>query len=115
MNELTNIARVEIHAEAEKKQEYKLVGSLRMKTGCKLYSYDKNSETLMEVSVKHNNTASYTGEEVENSKAQFNPEFVYFQAINEKNAIRKLDKWKRGDWSVVESFDNTDEPMKFAY
>lgn len=116
MNELEIKSKVEIHQEAEKKQEYKLVGSLRMKTGCKLFSYCTETDSgVREVNVQKNNTVSYIGGEVENSKAQFNPDLVYFQAINEKNALRKLDKYKKGDYTVVENFDDNYEPMKFAY
>jgi hypothetical protein len=125
MKELTNIAPVEIHQEAEKKQEYKFFGSFVLKTGCKLYSYDPDSMDgrVKEVVIKKVSTAVYSGspknkltcETQVNNTAQHNSLFIYFQAINEKNAVRKLKRWLAGDYSIAESFEEREKPAILPY
>lgn len=123
MKELHQIKKVEIHQEANKKQEYKFIGSLKLKTGCKLFSYNPDTNVLDEVKIKKTSTVMYSGSPKngltsttsENNSANFMSSFVYFQAINLKNAGRKLARYKAGDYSVVENFEPADEPMKLAY
>lgn len=123
MKELSPFKKVEIHQEAEKKQEYKFMGSLKLKTGCILFSFNPDTNILTEVKIKKTSTVMYSGSPKngltsntsENNTANFMSGYVYFQAINLKNAGRKLARYKAGDYSVVEKFETADEPMKLAY
>ncbi len=118
MKELENFGKLktEVHQEANKKQEYKFIGDIILKTGCKLFAYDAERDTMKEIVVKKNKVASFAGESIENSKAQYNPKYVYFQAINEKNARKKLDKYKGGLYAIAESFEKKkEEKLKLPY
>ena len=107
MKELENLkaSKVEIHQEQNKKQEYKFIGNVHIKTGCKLWSYDSEKDAMIEVKISTKGAISLSGEVVESPKAQYNPSYIYFQAINEKNARKKLKKYREGDYDQAESFE----------
>ena len=97
--------KAEVHQEQNQKVEYKFIGSCFIKNGCKLYSYDSEKDEMKEVAVSKKASINLNKEVVNNKESQHNPKFLYFQAINEKNARRKLKKYKDGDYSVAESFE----------
>jgi len=95
-----------IHAEVKQKQEYRFIGKCKIRSGCRLWAYDPDEETMKEVSIDRNTVVDFvTGLPQSNDKAQYNPKHTYFQAINEKNAWKKLKKLRAGDYSVEEKFD----------
>ena len=102
------------HEERNQKQEYKFFGSLTLKKGCKLFVYNSDTQTMCEVKLIKKATISITKEIVENKQATYNPEHLYFQAINFKNAWRKLGQYKNGNISVAEDFEpKHKEPLPY--
>lgn len=85
--------------QAEQRQEYKLVGTINVPRGMKLYSYNIEKDSLTEVkrtaidtanfedAVKHSKDIS-----AKKTKAMYDDKAVYIIAINQKNAIRKVIK-----------------------
>jgi len=95
-----------IHAESKQKQEYRFIGKCKVRSGLKLWAYNPDENTMTEVSIDRNTVVDFTtGLPQSNDKAQYNPKLNYFQAINEKNAWKKLEKLRAGDHSVEENFD----------
>ena len=99
-------AGIEISQEQNQKQEYRYVGSIRLKTGCSMFSFDPITNKMTKIVTKGNATIDFSGNISIEKKAQYNPNNLYFQAINEKNAWRKLSKYKNGDKTVLETFEN---------
>lgn len=90
--------------EQNQKQEYKFVGSISMRPGMTLYCYDSNKDEMKVVNISKQAAADLTGNVIENKQAQHNPKFIYFQSLNERNARKKLAKFKAGNWNVAENF-----------
>lgn len=80
----------EIHAQVKQKQEYKFIGSIRMIRGLKLYSFNTSTFKLKVVEIQRKVSVGMEGEAVKHNKAQYNPKLIYVQALNEKNAARKV-------------------------
>jgi hypothetical protein len=99
----------QITQEKKDKQEYKYVGKVHIKSGCKLWAYNPKEDKMNEVTIAALGTIDFFGNVIEGGKAQFNPNFIYFQAINKKNALRKLNQYKNGKHEVAETF----EPKEF--
>ncbi len=83
--------------QAEQKQEYKLVGSMVIPRGMKLFSFNPDSREFKEVHRTPIDTASFTDViqhktdiAVKKTKAIHDPKAVYIIAINKKNAMRKF-------------------------
>ena len=85
-------SQTEIHGEAKQKQEFKFLGTIRLKPGLKLYSLNTKTIELKEVEVKKTKDVNFNGEEVKNDHALYNPDCIYFQALNQTNAERKASK-----------------------
>lgn len=93
MNELVEIKNQlpnEVVLEQKQQQEFKLVGSIVIRRGCKLFAYDAKKDEMKEVEVVKKESVDLKGETVTNKQATYNPKLHYVQAINEKNARRKL-------------------------
>lgn len=98
--------KVEQHQEQNQKQEYKFIGSITIKTGCKLFAYDPDKDEINEVKISGGTSVDFmTGELADKKKAQYNPKFIYFQCINKKNAWRKLAQFRSGKYEVAEGFE----------
>ena len=84
--------KVEIVAQQQQKKEVKLLGSQRKIPGLILWEYNLNTQTLsIATFIKQN--LEYKGEnnlpEIRN-RVNIKEGCVYFQALNKKNAIKKL-------------------------
>lgn len=81
--------RQQIETKRKDKQEFKHVGSMKLRKGLILWEYDivamvlKEVETVHEVAITMQKTAKKT------AKARFNPTAIYHQTHNKKSAIRK--------------------------
>jgi len=62
----------------------KLLGSLKVVKGLKIFVYDKGTEQYAELKLKGSGRVS----------VQNNPNHIYIQALNLKNAKRKIEKLK---------------------
>lgn len=78
---------------ATQKQEFKKIGSIRLKPGMKLYKFNPTTLILSEVITQNIAAISLSGETILELKAFHDPNVVYFTAINPKNAIKKAQKW----------------------
>jgi hypothetical protein len=78
----------------KEKQEFKFVGSLHIGPGMKLYACDPQERTVWEVDVNRSNSTIcfMTLSAVERHKATYNPKYIYIEASNLKNAIKKSNK-----------------------
>jgi hypothetical protein len=87
--ELHDRIRQDIHIEAPWKQEFKLIGSIRMEKGVKLFALSTTSWELTEVVTKDEVMLTLDGEIETKKKAFHSAEYIYIKAINRKNAERK--------------------------
>ena len=90
--QITPTPQTEIHAPVKKKQEYKRVGKIMLKKGLKLYQYNFVKEELKLVEVDKFIKLDTTGKVVKQNKAQYDDNCIYVQALNDKNAARKIIK-----------------------
>lgn len=98
--------------EQNQKQEYKFIGSIQIRRGMKLFCYDSGKDQMKEVKISKQAAADLSGSIIENKQAQHDPKLIYFQSINERNARRKLRRFKAGDWNVAENFKKKNsEPL----
>ena len=96
----------EIHAEAKQKQEYKFIGRCKLRNGMRLWAYNPEDKTMLEIQVYKKAVLNIsTMKEHSAAEAQYNPKFTYFQSSNETNAWKRLAKYKAGDYSLEEKFD----------
>lgn len=78
------------------KQEYKKIGTIILKTGMKLYTFTFDNLMIEEVKINRKESAiDIHGKQVKNAQAIYNPKALYIQALNMKNAQRKVLKWLR--------------------
>jgi len=86
------------------KQEYKLIGTFLRKRGLKLFAYNSLKNLLTEVEVEHGNTLHLMPDEngklravdLELEKATVDSREIHFEALNRKNAEKRLKKFKQG-------------------
>ena len=98
MRELDSIKqdRIEIVAEQQQKKELKLIGQERKVRGHELFEFDYKTRELklakfMPLSIMITGTAN-ASQTTEVSKVMVNENCLYIQALNRKNAIKKLSK-----------------------
>jgi hypothetical protein len=77
----------------EDRQEYKYVGSLKMKKGTFLFYYDPDTKECDVVKTIDTATIGFNGEAFLRKKAQWSDKYYYTVAINKKNALRKILKF----------------------
>ena len=85
------------------KMEYTLIGKFQRTRGLKLFSYDYINDIIVGVEVKNTNTIN---SKFENGKLILSDEapeqavidnrFTQFEALNMKNAIKRVNKYKSG-------------------
>lgn len=76
------------------RQEYKKIGSINLKRGMTLYEFDKKTLLLKPVEIDRKETmVDINGKPVKNAQAKYNPDALYIQALNLKNAYKKVMKF----------------------
>jgi hypothetical protein len=73
-------------------QEYKYKGSVRLRRGMKIYSFNPETTELKEVELTGKVIVDLKGSPHKKLQTTYNPKCWYIQAINYKNAQRKVDK-----------------------
>lgn len=78
----------------QQKQEYKLVGSIILRRGMKIYSYRPDIGKIEEVNIKRESVTVNDKMRVSGNKSSaiFDQKAIYITAINMKNAQRKANK-----------------------
>lgn len=96
MKELENLKPYTQHEiKADVKQEYKLVGKIRMRKGMKLFAHNFVDNTVEEVKIEKRVAVNEEGKPQTENRAQHRQNFVYIQALNYANARRKADKLQK--------------------
>jgi len=97
------------------KHEYKLIGTYMRRKGLKLYSYNSIKNELKEVHVLTKDTLQIVPDEngkltaidTGYEKAYVDSRNIYFEALNLKNAQKRLAKFKKGE---IKELCNLKEP-----
>jgi len=86
-----------VETKAEQKQEYKLIGSMRIPRGMKLFAFNIDTQEMKEVVRTPIDTANYTDAAQhkkdigdKKTKTMHDARSFYIIAINKKNAYRKF-------------------------
>lgn len=76
------------------KQEYKKVGRIILKPGMTLYAFNFDTRIIEPVKIDRKETmVGFDGKPVKNARAEYDPKALYIQALNMKNAERKVMKF----------------------
>jgi hypothetical protein len=103
-SDLNFVRQKEIEQVQQEKQEFKLLGTYLRTVGLNLYCYNPHKNIVEEVEVKSNSKTcvlvplevGYLIEDYEKPKIEVNPTWDYFEALNLKNAIKRVEKFKQG-------------------
>lgn len=88
-----SVSKVETEIVDKQKKEYKYIHSMRKIPGLSCYAFNTRTKEISKVStVKKLHLDIATGLPMKVEKAEYNPECIYIQALNEKNVIKKLKK-----------------------
>lgn len=82
----------EIQAETPYKQQYKFIGSIKMIPGLTLYSFNLETQEIIQVKVTKNVNVDFQKQKVVNDRVTYDPKLTYFQALNQANAEKKAIK-----------------------
>lgn len=118
-SDLNFVCQNEIEQVQQEKQEFKLIGTYLRTIGLKLYCYNPHKDIVEEVEVKSNSKTcvlvplerGYLIEDYEKPKIDVNPNWDYFEALNFKNAVKRVEKFKQGK---IKSIWNLRIPNKNA-
>lgn len=99
MKELNNqtIDKIEIQAEQQQRKEIKLIGQLKKIAGLTLFEYNTTTKevkpaTYSKVDYKLESLSEKPEEMQVNYKVLIREECMYIQALNKKNALKKINK-----------------------
>lgn len=106
----------EIEQVQQQQKEYFLLGTFLRSKGLKLFAYNSLKNTLSEVEIRYSDTLHFYLTEQgpividwENQKCTVDSRNEYFEALNFNSAIRRVEKYKRGE---VKYLSNLREPSK---
>jgi hypothetical protein len=102
--DLTTARQNDIEQVQQEKQEFKLIGTYYRTAGLNLYCYNPHNDKVEEVETKVTSSTcilvplekGYLIEDYEKPTISVNPNWDYFEALNMKNAIRRVEKFKHG-------------------
>jgi len=112
-NNKDSFSKPELEQVQKEKQEFKLIDKITRTKGLKLFAYNQSKDEVFEVILpKDINNTLYT--KVEDGqlvidydktydKAVIDPRNIHFEALNLKNAIKRVGKWKSGK---IKDLDN---------
>ena len=99
-----NTTKPEMENVEREKQEYKLIGNYLRTRGLKLYAYNSLKDELTEVNIDRGDTLHLIPDEngklravdVELEKATVDSRNTHFEALNRKNAEKRVRNYKQG-------------------
>lgn len=102
--DITTARQNDIEQVQQEKQEFKLIGTYFRTAGLNLYCYNPHKDKVEEVEVKNNSSScilvplekGYLIDDYEKPKIDVNPNWDYFEALNMKNAVKRVEKFKQG-------------------
>lgn len=89
MLELTPKTRIEIQTDKEKKSKY-LFSMKVIHRGHSIFEYNEVSGEIKKVDVEFNKVIGVNGEVSSRVRLEIKKDCKYFQALNEKNVVKKL-------------------------
>ena len=110
-----SIGKPEIENVERAKQEYKLIGKYLRKKGLRLYAYSSIKNELKEVKITMKDQVHITTDEYGKlapvdlglEEAEVDSRNIHFEALNWKNAEKRLEKFKSGK---IKELRNLREP-----
>lgn len=113
----SNIARQnDIEQVQQEKQEFKLLGTYYRTAGLNLYCYNPKKQSVELVESKKSATCilvpleyGFEVQDYQHNKIEVDPTWDYFEALNMKNAIKRVEKYKQG---LIKSIWNLRLPNK---
>lgn len=82
---------VRIEAEAKQQKEYHYIGSVLRRKGLTLYEFNTETKELKKADVQRKVNVDFaTGETVYKSEVTYRQGCIYVQALNEKNARKRI-------------------------
>lgn len=91
MKFITHREEQEVHYTKEQQQKFDYQGSTKLQPGQKLFQYDMEKGELSEVKLEAEKTFDMaTGDKTKHSKINAQNTCIYVEAINKKNAMRKV-------------------------
>ena len=80
----------EIKSNQEKFKQTNYLGSFRLAKGLKLFAYNIHRESLEEVSISESDTLDLLNPLSSSKKVSVELDTVYVEALNKKNAVKKI-------------------------
>lgn len=88
-----SVNRNDVEIVQKTRTEYKYVGTIRRKRGHTLFSFDPETKKIESVELQRNVAVGIDGKPLTSNKVTtFNPKRIYFFALNERNARKKVIK-----------------------
>lgn len=88
-----SVNRNDVEIVQKTRTEYKYVGTIRRKRGHTLFSFDTETRKIEPVELQRDVVVGIDGKPlVSNKVTTFNPKLIYFFALNERNARKKVIK-----------------------
>ena len=88
-----SVNRNDVEIVQKTRTEYKYVGTIRRKRGHTLFSFDPETRRIEAVELQREAAVGMDGKPlVSNKVTTFNPKRIYFFALNERNARKKVIK-----------------------
>jgi len=103
--ELTAKQRIEISVKKQQESEYKLKGRMRLKPGLTLWSFNWQTMELKKADIITCESIDFeTKMPRENKKVNMDMKCYYFQALNQRTAVGKINKMIFGSIGVRDFF-----------
>jgi hypothetical protein len=94
--------KTQIEKQAEQKQEYKHIGSIKLKRGHYLFKFNIQTKELTSVEIERRVGIGLDKQPVKENKVLFEKDCIYIGALNKKNAYKKLIKiYNERDTSIA--------------
>lgn len=114
--------RDEIESVQEKQDEYSIVGTAYRRRGTRLWSYDPKNDTLKEIvpeKTRYLQTVIVDGilmpKDDAEIKAMIDTRCEIFEAINERTANTRVQKYKSGKLSTLNNLRTSEGKLKLGF
>ena len=81
-----------IEQQVEQQREYKRIGQVVLKRGLSIFYCDMETGEVEKLAIVKKVSIGIDKKAVHQNKAQYNENYIYVQALNKKNAIKKFKK-----------------------
>ena len=108
------VKKPELEKVEREKQEYKIIGRYLRTPGLSLFAYDSKEDKIILVKPKERNTIVFVTDkeglktsDISHEYLGVVPGWIYFEALNRKNAEKRVKKWKE---KKIKYLENLREP-----